>query len=121
MTGWDKERTKLLIARLCVLFFGIIAYALALTAEGVYALVEQASALGSSGALVVICFGLFSGFGGATAALTTLVLGTIAYTALSAAGATAPFLASLLISFIAYCTVAVIERRARPTQSATKI
>jgi solute:Na+ symporter, SSS family len=75
---------------------------LALTAEGVYALVEQASALGSSGSLVVICFALFTNFGDARAALATLLVGTTAYIALGIAGAVAPFLYSVGLSLVTY-------------------
>lgn len=106
-----SERAKVLIARLGVLIFGVIAYGLALTAEGVYALVEQASALGSSGALVVICFGMFTSFGGARAALTTLLTGTLAYLAFAAAGATAPFLFSLACALVTYLLIGAFETR----------
>jgi Na+/proline symporter len=104
-----NERVKVIVARVGVLLFGVVAYSLALTAEGVYALVEQASAFGSSGALIVICFGLFTSFGRAYAALATLLVGTLAYIALSFTSAAAPFLSSVGLAFLAYVIVAVIE------------
>jgi SSS family solute:Na+ symporter len=109
----ESERTKVLMARGGVLLFGMIAYSLALTAEGVYALVEQASALGSSGALVVICFGLFSNFGGAPAALATLVGGTAAYIILAVTGFTAPYLSSVALAVLIYGSVASLTGRRR--------
>jgi Na+/proline symporter len=105
MARIQNERTKILVARTCVLIFGIAAYALALTASGVYDLVEQASALGSSGSLVVIVFALFTRFGGPVAALATLGMGTASYLVLSFTEATAPFLASVAIAVVTYTVV----------------
>lgn len=106
-----SERTKVLIARACVLAFGVVAYTLALSADGVYALVEQASAFGSSGALVVICFGMFSSFGGPVAALTTLLAGTASYLLFALGASPAPYLASLACALGSYVLVALLERR----------
>src|SRR5690606_6117520 len=50
--GISAERTKVRLARGGVVAFGILAYALAATADGVLALVEQASSLGSAGIAV---------------------------------------------------------------------
>src|SRR5688572_5881303 len=109
------ERKKVLVARAGVLLFGLIAYSLALSAEGVFALVEQASAFGSAGAFVVVCFGLFTGFGGVAAALVTLILGTVSYVVLNAADADYPFLISLGLSFVSFVLVASLElRNTRP-------
>ena len=104
------ERRKVLIARGCVLLFGIIAYGLALSASGIYDLIEQASAFGSSGSLVVIVFALFTKLGGPRTALTTLLLGTGSYILLTLAGLTAPFLASVVISLVSYLLGSVLER-----------
>lgn len=109
VAGVAGEQTKVLVARGCVLLFGCIAYTLAVAADGVYALVEQASALGSSGALVVICFGLFTGFGGAAAALTTLMIGTASYILFSLIGALAPFLLSLGCALLCYVVISLHE------------
>lgn len=105
-----NERIKVLVARAGVLVFGIIAYGLAVTAEGVFALVEQASALGSSGALVVICFGLFSSFGGPAAAATTLIVGALGYSGLAVAGFAYPFITSVLLSVVAYVAIAKVDQ-----------
>lgn len=105
----SRESTRVLLARLGVLAFGIVAYSLALTAEGVYALVEQASAFGSSGALVVICFGLFTSFGRSRAAVCTLLTGTIAYLVFTMLDANAPFLFSLASAFACYVMIGAIE------------
>jgi Na+/proline symporter len=96
------EARKVRIARIGVLSFGAAAYVLALRAEGVFALVEQASAFGSAGALVCVCFALFTSLGGPRTEAATLVAGTVSYLAANAAGATAPFLLSLATALGTY-------------------
>jgi Na+/proline symporter len=110
LAGITSERVKVRVARIGVLVFGVLAYALALRADGVYALVEQASAFGSAGTLVAVSFGLFTRFGGAPTALATLLAGTAAYLVATAAGAVAPFLLSLGASLATYVAGGVIER-----------
>ena len=60
-----SERAKIRAARIGVVVFGIMAYFIALRAEGIYELVATASAFGSAGIFVVGLFGLFSRVGGA--------------------------------------------------------
>jgi Na+/proline symporter len=72
-----SEAQKLRIDRLAILCLGVIAYAIALSSESVYGLVQQSSALGSSGILVMMLFALWGGrFGGAPAAYAALLTGT---------------------------------------------
>lgn len=106
----SEERRKVLIARAGVMLFGVIAYVLAQRSEGVFELVEEASAFGSAGTLVTVCFGLFTGWGGARAAIATLLAGIASYLAASVAGLTAPFLTSLLASLATYVLVAPLDR-----------
>jgi Na+/proline symporter len=75
------ERRKVQIARAGVLAFGVAAYVLALRSEGVFALVEEASAFGSAGALVTVTFALFTRVGGVRTASATLVAGVVSYLA----------------------------------------
>jgi Na+/proline symporter len=96
------ERRKVVIARAGVMAFGIVAYVLALHAEGVFALVEQASAFGSAGALVTITFGLFTSLGGPKTAIATLVAGIVAYLGALAAELPLPFLTSLAVALATY-------------------
>jgi SSS family solute:Na+ symporter len=107
--GVTRERTKIVLARAGVAVFGAIAYALALRSEGVFKLVEQASAFGSAGALVTITFGLFTRFGGPFAALASLTFGTLAYLVASYSGFPQPFLLSLAVSLATYMTSAMLE------------
>lgn len=108
-----NEHTKITVARAGVLGFGVLAYGLALSAEGVFALVEQASALGSSGALIVICFGLFTRFGGPHAAMSTLLVGLAGYSLGAAAGFAYPFITSVGAALLTYLVVAWMEGRTR--------
>ena len=103
------ERKKLLIARAGVMSFGIIAYFLAVHAKGVFALVEQASAFGSTGALVTITFGLFTSIGGPRTAIATLVAGMLAYLGALTAELPLPFLTSLATALATYGIGAVLE------------
>ena len=104
------ERTKVLIARGGVLLFGAIAYYQAIRAEGVFELVESASAFGSAGILVTAVFGLFTKLGGRWAAMATLLAGLLVYLTFSFSGFAYPYLLSLFVSFVTYVTVAVLER-----------
>lgn len=106
-----NERTKVRIARLGVLGFGVIAFVLARGAENVFALVEQASALGSAGVLVTVCFALFTKLGGVRAATATLVAGVLVYLGATIAEMQAPFLMSLFVSLMTYPLVAMVERK----------
>ena len=109
------ERIKVRINRLAVAGFGIIAYVIARRASGVSETVEMASAFGSTGVLVTVCFGLFTGFGGSAAALATLVVGIGSFVVATLGGATTPFLISLVASLATYVGVARLERTRRTT------
>jgi solute:Na+ symporter, SSS family len=106
----EHERTKVLVARAGVVTFGVVAYVLAHRAEGVFALVEQASAFGSAGVVVTVCFGLFTRLGGRHTALATLLAGTISYLAFNYSGNATPFLISVGVSLATYVAGALLER-----------
>jgi Na+/proline symporter len=92
-----------------------VAYGLALRAEGVFVLVEQASAFGSAGVLVTVCFGLFSRIGGAHTAAATLAAGMASYLVAAATDFPYPFLLSLAAALGMYVTGAFVERTLRPS------
>ena len=112
-----EESRKVLWARTGVVVFGLIAWILAMRAEGVFALVEQASAFGSAGALVTTVFGLFTRIGGPAAAVSTLIVGMLTYLVGSYSGITAPYLLSLGVSLATYLAVAAITGKATPLPS----
>jgi Na+/proline symporter len=103
----ESQRAKVLLARAGVAGFGLLAWWLAARAGGVFELVETASAFGSAGVFVVATLGLFTPWGGPRTALATLVAGAVVYVAANAAGAEAPFLASLGASAVTYATGAI--------------
>ena len=108
LLGITDERVKVRVARAGVLTFGAGAYFMALRAEGVFALVEQASAFGSAGTLVCVTFALFTRVGGARTAYATLVAGTASYLVGGALGASAPFLLSLGCALATYAAGAAL-------------
>lgn len=117
-----SEKEKVQIARGGVAVFGLLAYIMALHAEGVYALVEEASAFGSAGIFVVIVFGLFTRLGGAHSALMSLLTGIFLWVV----GAYVldipyPYLTSLFGSVVAYLTTASIESRLLKTRAAVDV
>jgi Na+/proline symporter len=89
------ERRKVRLARAGVVGFGLLAYGLALRAESVGALVEEASSLGSSGLFVILTCGLFSRCGAAPSAYAALGTGLVVYLWASLASQPYPFLLSL--------------------------
>ena len=111
VVGITGERAKVFAARAGVVGFGLIAYGLAMHAEGVFELVEQASAFGSAGALVTAAFALFTNWGGPAAAIATLVAGVVVYVGGTLAGVTAPYLLSLAASLATYLVVSVAGAR----------
>jgi solute:Na+ symporter, SSS family len=113
-----NERTKVRIARGGVLLFGALAYVQAIRAEGVFELVERASAFGSAGTLVTVCFGLFTTLGGPVAAMMTLAMGVVSYLVATLTEYPYPFLMSLGLSVLTYVVVAVMERVALRMQNA---
>ena len=95
IAGVTDEAMKVRLARGGVLTFGLLAWFLALNSDGVFALVEQASALGSSGVVVTVCFGLFTRAGSPRTAAMTLCAGAGVYVVASLAAHPTPFLLSL--------------------------
>ncbi|MBY0401036.1 sodium:solute symporter family protein [Myxococcota bacterium] len=105
-----SDRTKLRLARGAVLVFGIVAYGLAREAEGVYALIESASAFASAGVLVSASFGLFTRIGGAFSAGAALVSGALVWMIGAWGGLIeAPYLASIAAATLAYVAGAFVE------------
>jgi SSS family transporter len=106
-----SERQKVWLARVGVAVGGTIAYALALSAEGVYALVEEASAFGSAGIFVVVALGLFTRWGGVWSA-TAALLGGIATWVLGAyiLAFPYPYLTSVAAALTLYLAAAAVER-----------
>ncbi len=112
--GVHADRDRLLMARGGVLVLGAVALWLSLRAEGVADLVEEASSFGSAGVLVVTCFALFTGIGGAASAVASLLGGLASYVIGSAAGVPYPFITSVAAAVALYLLAAVIWRPVTP-------
>jgi Na+/proline symporter len=74
-----SDRARLRLTRSCVTGLGVVAFLIATTETSVHALVEESSAFCSSGLVVAGVLGLFTSFGGARAALSSLLLGGASY------------------------------------------
>lgn len=106
------EERKVKIARCGVVVFGVLAYVLALHADGVFALVEEASAFGSAGIFTIAVFGLFTRIGGVLSAGAALVGGVLSWVLGNhVLGFGTPYLISLATALTAYLTVAVWETK----------
>ena len=119
-----SERGKIRAARIGVVVFGILAYFIALRADGIYELVATASAFGSAGIFVVGLFGLFSRVGGAASAYAALVAGVAVW----AAGEywldwSTPYVAAVVAALAAYLAGAALAPRgaARPEVPTTPL
>ena len=115
-----SPRSRLRANRVAVVLLGLVAYAMALAADGVYALVEEASAFGTAGLFVTVVAALtLPRFGGGLAAVGALVTGVVVY----ALGAhvlawRTPYLASLIASAAVYGVLGAAGQRVRGPRSA---
>lgn len=111
IAGSVSEAGKVRIARIVVVIFGLIAYVLALSSEGVHALVEQASAFGGAGVFVVCLFALFTGLGHRWSAFASLIAGMLSWLVADYGfEISIPYLVSMLISILTYLVVGFFER-----------
>jgi Na+/proline symporter len=106
------ERMKVRVARIGVLAFGVLAYAMALSTEGIFALVEASSAFGTAGIVVTVLFTLFTPWGSARTATATLLVGVVSYVGASQLDLTAPFVFSLVASLLTWGIGCVLDSAA---------
>jgi SSS family transporter len=107
-----SDQGKVRVARIVVMACGIIAFVLALHADRVYTLVEEASAFGSAGIFIVVVFGLFTRFGGSMSAAVTLLTGMSAWiVGHHVLDLRAPYLLSLATALVSYVLAGYLEKR----------
>jgi Na+/proline symporter len=109
------DRARLRLDRAAVVALGVIAYFIARSGESMYALVEEASGLGSSGVLVLMLFALWlPRIGGGASAAAALVVSVSTYLAGEHLfGWEHPYLASLASAMLAYLLLAPLHRADR--------
>jgi Na+/proline symporter len=108
-----SEAAKVRIARVAVAVFGVLAYVMALRAERVYGLVEEASSFGSAGIVTVVAFGLFTRIGGRGSALAALLAGVgVWIVGAYVVGVPYPYISSLAAAVAAYLLAAIGGSRA---------
>jgi Na+/proline symporter len=105
-----QGRFRLVLMRVGVVGFGLLAALLAHSSSGILELVEQASALGSSGVLVCGVFGLFTRWGGSGAAMFALVGGMGSYLFGLWGGFPYPYLLSLASALTGYGWGCAVQR-----------
>lgn len=67
------------LSRRTVAACGVVAFVIALSSDGIYTLIVESSALGSSGIVVLTLLGIYSKWGDGRAAIATLLTGLISY------------------------------------------
>lgn len=111
----EKESAKVLCARLVVGASGLICYVLAVSAESIYELLEEASSFGTAGVLVATLGGALLRFGEGRSACAALCCGLLATPLCRFVfDLQAPFLASIALSATAYAVFAVPAWAASP-------
>ena len=110
------EADKLRFNRIAVVVFGVVAYGIALSAEGMYALVEEASGLGSSGVFVLIVFSLWIPKVGRGASASAALIASVATYMIGShlLEWRYPYVASLGAAAAAYVVVAALGRLKPP-------
>lgn len=108
-----QDKHRLTIVRSLVIIMGVLAYLLALHAEGIYRLVKDASSFGSAGIFVVLVFGLFTRFGSERSAVAALIAGASVWIICHYFFAFKwSYILSLSLSLTCYVFVAFAERLA---------
>lgn len=107
------EAGKLRANRMAVVGFGLLAYGIALSSESMYELVQEASALGSSGVLIMMIFAIWGPrFGAAASAYGALIAGTGIYVLGNHVwGLPSPYLASVAAALLAYLVLAPLRSK----------
>jgi len=113
------EQHKVRVARIFVAVFGVLAYFFAIREGSVYEQVEEASAFGSAGILVVGVFALFSKVGGVWAAGASLIIGSLAYLIASyQLELASPYLVAIAAALLVYCVLAPFGPRTEMSPAA---
>jgi len=106
-----SERKKVILARAGVLLSGILAYAIAFSGESIATLTELASSAGGPIILTIACFALFSKFGNSFNALTSIVIGIIAWAMFEFyVEVNTPVILTMCMTIIAYIGASALKK-----------
>ena len=108
-----SPRGKLLMNRGAVVLFGFVAWGLARSAESVFELVQESSAFGTAGIVVVFVFAFRQGWGGKWAAAAALAAGALVYQVGSRGFLEYPYLVALAAALGAFLAGGLLDRRGR--------
>jgi len=107
-----KESGKVLAARIGVVVFGLIAFTIAVFAEGIYDLVVEAASFGTAGIFTIVVFGLFTRWGGRFSAMLTLLLTMSSWLWMTYALALEyAYILSLFVAISTYLLTSLVEHR----------
>ncbi len=113
-----KEKHKVLSARALVVLSSLGSVIVAFSSESIYQLVEVASSFGTAGILVISIFGLHFSWGGRISAIFALVVGLVAMPLSEyVLELQAPFVTTILVTFVAYVAGAFIPDKANAEQA----
>lgn len=105
------EQQKIALQRGIVILGGVATYFIATAGENIYSLIEMSSSFGSSGLVVCMLFGLWSGWGGPYTAAVTLFSGAVAaYIYQYVYEFEAGYVTSLVVSAVVYGIVGYMEK-----------
>lgn len=110
-----SEKKKVFYSRLVVFTAGIIAYWMAIQADGIYELVQESSSFGSAGVVIITLLGLASyRFAHSKAALGALLTGLVMTPLLDKVlNFDAPFLGSLVAALVVYLSIGIFFERTK--------
>jgi len=110
LLGQSTEKMKVRVARISVVSFGFIAYLLAINADSVYSLVEEAAAFGSAGIFTCCLLGLLQKRGGPVTATASMLVGMISYGVLAyLIEYEYAYLMSLVCAFLTFLVIMNVE------------
>ena len=106
-----SEKSRVRLARGCVVTLGLIAFVIALRSTTIHELIETASSIGSAGLIVVTLFGLFTRLGGPGAAICALVTGAAVWVAgVFLEFTSVPYVLAITLAALTYLAVSFVSR-----------
>ncbi len=112
-----SDRTQVRWSRIAVALSGVICFVVAVSARGIYQLVEFASGLGTAGLVVTTIAALYDPKPSRLGAIAALLLGLVCPPVLEALGQSAPFLGGMSAALAAYLGFRLLSSGGRSSAS----